>query len=140
LWPTCLSRSLPPESAHVEPAALAEPLPAGDVAVVPLVPAVVPAVPVAPAVVVALGSVVVADALPAGSMRALFSVKLPSLAFARHPVTLTSVARSLDMGRCEAVDVGDGVEVGTCAPSETANPSTAATHVPVAIRFIVSAS
>jgi len=105
LWPTCLSRSVPPVNHHVEFIAdAADPLPDGVVlpaVAAPVVPvAVEPAVPVAPAVVVALGSVVVAaDALPAGSMRAFVSMNPPSLPLARHPVTLTSLARSLDIGR-----------------------------------------
>jgi len=82
-----LSRSLPPDNHQVALLALAaDPLPAGLVVVVvaPLVPAVVepvvPAVVVAPAdpevpAVVLLGSlVVVAEALPDGSIFALVSM------------------------------------------------------------------
>jgi hypothetical protein len=137
LWPTCFSRSLLlPVRCHVELAADAVLPGAVEAVVLPVVPAVVaPAVPDVPVV----GLVVVADALPAGSMRALLSTKLPSAPLARQKKTLMSLLRSLDIGRC-GVAVGDGVVVGLCAPTDTAKPSNAATHVPVAVRFMVSAS
>src|SRR3954470_4049550 len=50
LWPTCFSRSLPPDRTHVE-ALFIPPDADGDEEAVPVVPAVDPVVPVVPAVV-----------------------------------------------------------------------------------------
>jgi hypothetical protein len=117
LWPTCRSRSFPPSSFQLigEPAD-ADALVAGDAAVVPTL--LLPLVPVVPAVVVvgfvALPPVVVAplavvvlerELLAFSSIRALFSMNVPSLPRARQPVTVTSRAPSLWAARSDDVVV-----------------------------------
>jgi len=139
-----LSRSVPPDSIHdielfeaIAPAVVApvllSPVVAPAVEPVPLAvaPEVVPAV-VAPAVaapaVLPVPPVVV---IPAGSTIALVNMYLPSAAFDRHPVTVTSCPAMAPL-RCVVADV-----VVLCAPSEMTQLQTLATHSPVILRVIV---
>src|SRR4029453_8453568 len=101
LWPTCLSRSLPPASMKDMAGVLELEADAVAPAVVPGVPAVVPVV--VPAVVVP-AAVVPAVVLPAVdddgladelSIMAFVSMYLPSAPLLRHPVTDTSFDLSI---------------------------------------------
>jgi len=133
LWPTCLSRSVPPSS--VQLIGVAAIIPRGALpAVAPVVaPAVVPP-DVVPPVVAAVVAPPVVPAVVAliGSTVALVNMNRPSAAFATHPVTVTSRAAALALAVCGGV----AVAVEPCAPSEIDTEQMLATQSPVILCVI----
>jgi hypothetical protein len=134
LWPTCLSRSVPPSS--VQLIGVAAIIPRGALpAVAPVVaPAVVPPVVAPPVVVPAVDAPLVDPAVVAliGSTVALVNMNRPSAAFATHPVTVTSCAAAVPVAVCGVV----AVAVEPCAPSESDTEQMLATQSPVIVCVI----
>jgi len=135
LWPTCLSRSSPPESVHVAAAplfiALLPPVVDDEPAVVedppPVAPeplaAVLPVVVLVPLAVVPAAPVVLVLDEPL-SIRAFVSIYPPDGAFARQPVTLMSFDEPDVV--CPVLEV----VVDVCALSVAAHANAAATANP----------